>query len=169
MQQDLGEFSSQNFTHFASKVRMFIVVGLLYIIHMTPLPSQDAWLIYIKIFSQEDFALWSKLWPNNFSEHRPIFAGNSRLTGISQLGAGKTRSKRPHSHCLSTGHLLANMWASFHPLDPSLYLSSFSSWRPKSKKFPFFTNFHSPLVTGFFWLCRAGLWMHPYSSLESCE
>ena len=40
MQQDLGEFSSQNFTHFASKVRMFIVVGLLYIIHMTPFPSQ---------------------------------------------------------------------------------------------------------------------------------
>ena len=41
MQQDLGEFSSQNFTHFASKVRMFIVVGLLYIIHMTPFPSQE--------------------------------------------------------------------------------------------------------------------------------
>ena len=28
-------------THFATKVRMFIVVGLLYIIHMTPFPSQE--------------------------------------------------------------------------------------------------------------------------------
>ena len=71
---------------------------------------------------------WSKLWPANFLEHLPIFAGNSRSTGISQLRAGKTRSKRPRSHCLSTGHLLPYMWASFHPLDPSRYLSSFSSW-----------------------------------------
>ena len=65
---------------------------------------------------------------------------NSRSTGISQLRAGKTRSKRPRSHWLSTVHLLPYMWASFYPLDPSRYLSSFSSWRPKRKKFPFFTN-----------------------------
>ena len=58
-----------------------------------------------------------------------------------QLWAGKTRSKRPRSHCLSTVHLLPYMWASFYPLDPSRYLSSFSSWRPKTKKFPFFTKF----------------------------
>ena len=82
----------------------------------------------LKIFSQEDFALKSKLRPAKFLEHLPIFAGNSRFTGISQLRAGKTRSKRPRSHCLSTGHLLPYMWASFHPFDPSRYLSSFSIW-----------------------------------------
>ena len=43
----------------------------------------------------------------------PIFAGNSRFNGISQLRPGKTRSKRPRSHCLST-----------------------------VQKFPFFTKFH---------------------------
>ena len=85
------------------------------------------WLL-LWVFSQEDFALKSKLWPPSFLQHLPIFAGNSRFTGISQLRAGKTRSKRPRSHCLSTGHLLPYMWASFHPLDPSWYLSSFSSW-----------------------------------------
>ena len=62
--------------------------------------------IYVKKFSLEDFALWSKLWPANFWLHRPIFAGNSRSTRISQLRAGKTRSKRSHTHFLSTGHLL---------------------------------------------------------------
>ena len=92
--------------------------------------------------SQEDFALRSKLWPANFLEHLPIFAGNLHFTGISQLRAGKTRSKRPRSHWLSTMHLLPCMWASFYPLDPSRYLFSFSSWRPKSKKIPFFTKFH---------------------------
>ena len=76
---------------------------------------RDAWLIYIKKFSREDFALNSKLSPPNFLEHPPIFAGNSRSTGISQLRAGKTRSKRPRSHCLSTRPLLPYMWASFYP------------------------------------------------------
>ena len=75
--------------------------------------------IYIKIFSQEDFALNSKLWPPSFFQHLPIFAGNSRSTDISQLRAGKTRSKRPRSHCLSTMHLLPYMWAPCYPLDPS--------------------------------------------------
>ena len=79
-----------------------------------------------------DFALKSKLRPGGFLLHRPIFAGNSRFTGISQLRAGKTRSKRPRSHWLSTVHLLPYMWASFYPLDPSRYLSSFSRWRPKT-------------------------------------
>ena len=51
----------------------------------------------------------SKLRPCNFLLHRPILAGNSRSTGISQLRAGKTRSKRPRSHFLSTGHLLPYM------------------------------------------------------------
>ena len=91
-----------------------------------------------------------------------IFDGNSRSTGISQLQAGKTRSKQPRktrskqprSHCLSTRHLLPYMWASFYPLDPSRYLSSFSSWRPNSKKFPFFTNFHFNLVNKFVGLLR---------------
>ena len=91
-------------------------------------------------FSREDFALKSKWRPAKFSVHHQIFAGNSRSTGISQIRAGKTRSKRPRSHCLSTVHLLPYMWASFYPLDPSRYLSSFLSWRPKGKKFPFFTG-----------------------------
>ena len=39
----------------------------------------------------------------------PNFSGNSRSTGISQFRAGKTRSKRPRSHFLSTGHLLPYM------------------------------------------------------------
>ena len=59
-----------------------------------------------KKISHEDFALNSKLWPGGFLLHLPIFAGNSRSTSISQLRAGKTRSKRPRSHFLSTGHLL---------------------------------------------------------------
>ena len=50
-----------------------------------------------------------KLYLGKFFQHLPIFAGNSRFTGISQLRAGKTRSKRPRSHCLSTGHLLPYM------------------------------------------------------------
>ena len=86
------------------------------------------------------------MWPYLRLQHLPIFAGNSHFTGISQLRAGKTRSKRPRSHCLSTVHLLPYMWASFCSLDPSRYLSSFSSWRPKNKKNPFFTNFHFLLV-----------------------
>ena len=44
--------------------------------------------MYVKKLSREDFALRSKLWPNNFGKHRPIFAGNSRSTGIYQLRAG---------------------------------------------------------------------------------
>ena len=48
----------------------------------------------LKIFSQEDFALKSKLWPAKFLEHLPIFAGNLRFTGISKLWAGKIRSKK---------------------------------------------------------------------------
>ena len=88
--------------------------------------------------------IW-KLWPKGFLEHRPIFAGNSRSTGISQLRAGKTLSKRPRSHFLSTGHLLPYMWVSFQPLDPSRYLSSFLSWRQKSKNIQFFTNFQCQL------------------------
>ena len=94
-----------------------------------------------QILKSAKFAM-SKLWPPSFFQHCPIFAGNLRFTGISQLRAGKTRTKRPRSHCLSTVHLLPYMWATFYPLDPSRYLSSFSSWRPKTKKFPFFTKFH---------------------------
>ena len=123
-------------------------------------PPERIFLIYIKKFSREDFALKSKLWPPKFLEHRPIFAGNSRSTGISQLQAGKTRSKRPRSHWLSTVHLLPYMWASFYPLDPSRYLSSFSSWRPKTKKFPFFTKFHCRSRFFFAGLLRTQFWCH---------
>ena len=56
--------------------------------------------------------------------------------------------------CLSTVHLLPYMWTSFYPLDPSRYLFSFSRWRPKTKKFPFFTNFHGHLQKKFVGLLR---------------
>ena len=56
-------------------------------------PPERNFLTYIKIFSQEDFALKSKLRPGGFFQHLPIFAGNSHFTGISQLRAGKTGSK----------------------------------------------------------------------------
>ena len=48
--------------------------------------------------SQEGFALRWKLWPANSLLHHPIFDGNSRSTGISQLRSGKTRSKNALSH-----------------------------------------------------------------------
>ena len=67
-------------------------------------PPERMFEMNIKKFSREDFPLKSKLQPSKFLQHRPIFAGNSRSTGISQLRAGKTRSKRPRSHFLSTGH-----------------------------------------------------------------
>ena len=46
--------------------------------------------MYIKKTSQEDFALKLKLRPAKFFVTPPIFAGNSRFTGISQLRAVKT-------------------------------------------------------------------------------
>ena len=57
----------------------------------------------LKIFSQEDFALKSKLWALGFLEHLPIFAGNSRSSGISQIRAGKTRSERPVANFCQRG------------------------------------------------------------------
>ena len=68
------------------------------ILNLEQNPPERKFLTYIKIFSQEDLALKSKLRPWYFLLHLPIFAGNSRFTGISQLRAGKTRSKRPRSH-----------------------------------------------------------------------
>ena len=56
-------------------------------------PPERMSSMYIKKYSQE-----SKLRPCNSLLNRPILAGNSRSTGISQLRAGKTRSKRPRSH-----------------------------------------------------------------------
>ena len=41
----------------------------------------------------QNFALKLKLWPPNFLQHRPNFAGNWRLTGIFQLRGGTTLSK----------------------------------------------------------------------------
>ena len=63
------------------------------ILTLGPNPPERMFEMYIIKSSQEDFALKSKLWPPSFSLHRPIFAGNSRSTRISQLRVGKTRSK----------------------------------------------------------------------------
>ena len=47
--------------------------------------------------------------------------------------------------------------ASFYP---SRYLFSFSTWRPKTKKFPFFTNFHVALVKKTVGLLQTQFWCH---------
>ena len=66
---------------------------------------------------------------------------------------------RNHQKKAQTVHLLPYMWASFHPLDPSRYLSSFSSWRPKTKKFPF--SWNSIAAHDFFaGLLRTQFWCH---------
>ena len=112
-------------------------------------PPERIFLTYIKIFSQEDFALKSKLRPANFLLHLPIFAGNSHFTGISQLRAGKTRAKRPRSHCLSTMHLLPYIGHHLtHWTHPDISLR-FRAGGRRVKNFRFFTNFHFALVKKF--------------------
>ena len=85
--------------------------------------------IYIKMFSQEDFALNSKLRPGGFLLHLPIFTGNSRSTGIYQLWAQKTRSKRARCHFSPVCSPMYNGVFTFSC--QSQYLSSFLSWRPQ--------------------------------------
>ena len=51
--------------------------------------------IYIKIFSQVDFALNSKLQCEGFLLLLPIFTGNSRSTGISTSGRQNTVKTAP--------------------------------------------------------------------------
>ena len=76
-----------------------------------------------------------------------LFLLSTRVLPASpNFGQAKHGQNRPRSHCLSSVHLLPYMWASFYPLDPSRYLSSFLSWRQKTKKFPFFTNLRVALV-----------------------
>ena len=84
---------------------------------------------YIKMFSQEDFALNSKLRPGGFLLHLPIFTGNSRSTGIYQLWAQKTRSKRARCHFSPVCSPMYNGVFTFSC--QSQYLSSFLSWRPQ--------------------------------------
>ena len=48
----------------------------------------------------------------------PSFAGNSRSTSISQLRAGKTRSKRARSHFSSKRRLFPYIYRPFHLLWP---------------------------------------------------
>ena len=64
-------------------------------------------------------------------------AGNSRSTGISQLRAGKTLSKKARSHFLSQRRFspMYTGLSSFY--GPSQYFSSYLSWRLKSKKIHF--------------------------------
>ena len=85
--------------------------------------------IYIKMFSQEDFALNSKLRPGGFLLHLPIFTGNSRSTGIDQLWARKTRSKRARCHFSPVCSPMYNGVFTFSC--QSQYFSSFLSWRPQ--------------------------------------
>ena len=66
-----------------------------------------------------------------------VNAGNSRSTGISQLRAGKTLSKKARSHFLSQRRFspMYTGLSSFY--GPSQYFSSYLSWRLKSKKIHF--------------------------------
>ena len=54
--------------------------------------------MYMKNFSQEDFAQTIKLWPANFSLHRPIFAGTTRS---GRLNTVKKISTPLHLHILN--------------------------------------------------------------------
>ena len=89
--------------------------------------------------------------PANFEEPHPNFAGNSRSNGISQLQAGKTLSKRARSHFLPKGVCSPMYFSIFTFYGPPQYLSWFSSWRPKRRKFQFFTNLHVRPHANFFW------------------
>ena len=51
--------------------------------------------MYIIKFSQDDFALNSKLWPTGFFQHRPIFACNSRSTDLPTSGKQNTVKTAP--------------------------------------------------------------------------
>ena len=70
-------------------------------------PPERIFLYMLKKFSQEDFALRSKLWPNNFSEHRLSWFFFSRNKG--QLRAAVTRPCRLstplcHTYSEPSGH-----------------------------------------------------------------
>ena len=72
--------------------------------------------------------------PKGFAEHRPIFAGNSRSTGISQLWAGKTGSKKSapfHIHilnpeCIRTPLVLASKKFSLNGMERFTKMFHFS-------------------------------------------
>ena len=102
-------------------------------------PKRKFWYM-LKIFSQEDFALKSKLWPLGFSLHRPIFAGNSHFTGISQLRAGKTGSK---ICCTHLSYTFSESWVRNDSVGTCP--KKFSHWKFSgterfTKNFPFSRN-----------------------------
>ena len=89
-------------------------------------PPERMFEMYIKKSSQDDFALKSKLWHANSLLHCSSFAGNSRSTGISQLRASKTRSKRTCSHFSLKKRLFPYVHRPFHLLWPiTIYLCVF--------------------------------------------
>ena len=67
------------------------------------------------------------------------------LPAYPNFGQAKHGTKQPRSHLFVNRAIFCPyMWASFHLLDPSRYLSSFSSWRPKNLK-----------NSSFSWICFA--------------
>ena len=68
---------------------------------------------------------------------------------ILRYRAGKTLSKRASATFHSKGVCSSMYTGLFTYYGPPQYLSLFSSWMPKSKKNPFFTNFHFALVKVF--------------------
>ena len=81
------------------------------------------------------------LWPYLRFQHLLNFAGNSFSTSISKLQAGKRRSKKPRSQFFAQKASVPLHNPAFPLFAPSQYLSSFSSYRPKSKKGSFFHVF----------------------------
>ena len=100
------------------------------------------------------------LWPYLRFQHLLNFAGNSFSTSISKLQAGKRRSKKPRSQFFAQKASVPLHNPAFPLFAPSQYLSSFSSYRPKSIKDKFFTSFRVALVKLFVGLLRSQFWCH---------
>ena len=73
--------------------------------------------------------------------------------------AGKTLSKGPAATFRPKGVCFLTYTGLLTFYGPQ-YLSSFSSWRRKSKKFPCFTKFRVPLVNLFVSLLQTQFWCH---------
>ena len=122
-------------------------------------PPERKFLTYIKIFSQEDLALKSKLRPGGFLLHRPIFAGNSRSTGIFQLQAGKTQSKKISTRLSFT---YSESWVSKDSVGAYPEKVSVENFGVGSdlRKFSVFTNFYCQLQKKNVALLRKQFWCH---------
>ena len=94
--------------------------------------------MYVKILS-EGFCSKVKIVIAQVCETQPYFCWHLAFyRHLPTLGRQNTVKKGPR-HFSSKRHLFPYVCTFYCP---SQYLFSFSNWRPKSKKFPFFTNLH---------------------------